>query len=729
MKAAIINVSRRDFVKAGLLTGTGLTLGLLLPSAPSQAGSGPGKTEQTMAENSHFEPNAFIRINTDNTVTVVSKHLEMGQGTYTGLATLIAEELDADWDQIKVIGAPADAAKYNNLFWGKSQGTGGSTSIANAYKQMRNAGAAAREMLINAAAQKWQVAAELLTIDKGVIQHLATAKKATFGELAELAAQQSVPQSVLLKDPEAFRLIGTKLPRKDTLDKINGTAKYTQDVQLDNMLTAVVAHPPRFGAKLKDFDAIQAKTVPGVIAVVAIKNGVAVLAKDFWSATKGRQALKINWDESQSFKKSSADILADYQKLSQTPGLIAQQSGDITPAFNNAKQTISANYVFPYLAHAAMEPMNCVVKLDTKRCDIWNGAQLHTGDQYALANLFNLKPEQIHIHMLYAGGSFGRRANPHSDYVLEAASIAKAIQGKHPIKLVWTREDDMQAGYYRPMYYHTLKAALDQDNQIIAWQHHIVGQSIIKGTPFESAMVKNGIDHTSVEGASNLPYAIPNRQVHLHTTDIPVPVQWWRAVGSTHTAFATETFIDELATRSKQDPYQYRRQLLKDHPRHLGVLDLVAKKSNWGQSLAHGKGRGIAVHESFNSYVAQVAEVTLKEGIFSVDRVVIAVDCGIAINPDIIKAQMEGGMGYGLAATLSSAITLKDGHIQESNFHDYTVLRMNQMPKVEVYIVKSGEAPSGVGEPATPVIAPAVANALYQASGKRYYQLPIKLTS
>jgi len=383
---------------------------------------------------------------------------------------------------------------------------------------------------------------------------------------------------------------------------------------------------------------------------------------------------------------------------------------------------------FPFLAHAALEPMNCVIQQHNDGVEIWNGEQFQTPDQAAVASLFGIAPKQVKINMLYAGGSFGRRANPQSDYVLEAATIVKAINGKAPVKLVWTREDDMRAGYYRPMYVHKLEAGLDADGNPVAWHHRVVGQSIITDTPFEAGLIKDGIDVTSVEGATNMPYAIPNITVDLHTTKLPVPVQWWRSVGSTHTAFAVETFIDQLALLAKKDPLVYRRGLLQNHPRHLGVMELAAKKAGWGSPMGAGRGRGIAVHESFNTFVAQVAEVTVHaDKTFTVDRVIIAVDCGVAVNPDIVRAQMEGGMGFGLAAALSSEITFSEGQVNQSNFHDYTVLRINQMPEVEVHIVKSALAPTGVGEPSTPVIAPAVANALTAVTGQQFNRLPLKL--
>ena len=737
----IINVSRRQFLMQTAGVGAGLTLGVYLAGCSDESTTmseaGPGMAGDIKNVAQTFDVNAFVRIGTDNTVTVIMKHLEMGQGSHTGMATLIAEELDASWDQIKYQAAPANPKLYNNLNWGPMQGTGGSTAMANAYMQMRKAGATARHMLVAAAAQQWIVNEDDVEVKNGRVLHTASTKSFSFGELAELAAQQTVPSDVFLKDPAEFTLIGSKskLHRKDSHDKTNGEAIYTQDIKLPDMLTALVAHPPRFGATVKSFDASAAKKIKGVADVVQVPTGVAVLADHFWSAKKGRDALIIEWDNTQAFKKSSDDILADYRQLASKPGLVAKQNGDTDKAFKNAAQVLQAAYEFPYLAHAALEPMNCVVQINNDGVEIWNGAQIQTLDQMAVASLLGLKPEQVKINTLYAGGSFGRRANPHSDYVLEAANIAKAIKGKAPVKLVWTREDDTRAGYYRPLYYHTIKAALDKQGNAIAWQHRIVGQSIIAGTAFAGGMVKNGIDVTSVEGASNMPYAIANIQVELHSPTQAVPVQWWRSVGSTHTAFSVETFIDELATAAKQDPVDFRRTLMQKHVRHLGVMELAASKAGWNKPLAKvagakARGRGIAVHESFNSFVAQVAEVTVNDdNSFSVDRVVVAVDCGVAVNPDVIRAQMEGGMGFGLAAALSSKITLQDGQVEQSNFHDYTVLRMNQMPVVEVYIVPSTEVPTGVGEPATPVIAPAVANALFAATGKRLYQLPLQLSA
>lgn len=709
----IENFSRRDFFRT---TGA-LTLAVMAPDLLAKSGTGS------------FEPNAFVRIGADSSVTVIAKHLEMGQGTYTGLATLVAEELDADWSQVRVEGAPADAKRYNNLFWGPAQGTGGSTAIANSYEQMRKAGASARAMLVTAAAKRWNVPESEITVSKGMVSHK-SGKKAKFGALAAEAAKLGVPQDVKLKDPKQFVYIGKNVARTDVREKSTGRALFTQDLKLPGMLVAVVAHPPRFGAKLKSFDAAKAKSVKGVKDVVAfstpVTNGVAVLAQDFWSARKGRDALTLEWDESGAFNRSSADLMAEYRKLAEKPGTVARHDGDATKALAGATKVLEAAFDFPYLAHACMEPMNCVVRLGADAVEVWNGEQLHTGDQYALAKLLGVKPENVRIHMLYAGGSFGRRANPLSDYVLEAAAIAKAAGGKAPVKLVWTRENDMQAGFYRPMYFHALKAGLDAQGNLVAWQHRIVGQSIVAGTAFEPMLVKNGIDATSVEGASTLPYAIPNLSVDLHSPRIGVPVQWWRSVGSTHTAFSTECFLDEVARAAGKDPFELRRALLGKHPRHKAVLELAAQKAGWGAPLAKGRARGIAVHESFNSFVAQVAEVSSKgDGSLKLERVVCAVDCGVAVNPSIIEAQMQSGIGYGLSAALNEAITLKDGRIEQSNFSDYPVLRINEMPRIDVHVVPSAEKPTGVGEPATPVIAPALANAIHALTGKSIRSLPL----
>jgi isoquinoline 1-oxidoreductase subunit beta len=724
----IQNLSRRHFLQGS----AGLTLAFFLPQA-SAAEAGPGKAGTGLAAPMHFEPNAFLRIGTDNTVTVICKHLEMGQGTYTGLATILADELDADWKMVRVEGAPADAKRYNNLFWGPAQGTGGSSAMANSWEQMRKAGAAGRAMLVSAAARSWKVPGTEIEVQQGVVSHPLSNRKASFGQLARDATSEAVPKEVKLKDPKDFRLIGKPVHRKDSADKTSGKAVYTQDVHLPGMLVAVVAHPPRFGAKVKSFDASRARAVKGVKDVVQIPQGVAVLATDTWTAKKGRDALSVVWDEDAAFKLGSDEIFAHYWELAKTPGQVAHQHGDPDQAFAQAAKVISASYDFPYLAHAPMEPLNCVIRLGSNGCEVWNGDQMQTGDQYALAGLLGLKPEQVIIHTLYAGGSFGRRANKDSDYVLEAAHIAKAIGGHAPVKLVWMREDDMRAGYYRPLFHHVLDAAIDPAGKVTGWRHRLVGQSILAGSPFAKTMVKDGIDAVSVEGAVNLPYAVPNMRVDLHTPhDINVPVLWWRSVGSSHTAYSTEVFFDQVAVATGKDPVALRLELLADHPRHAGVLRLAADKAGWGTPLASGtagerRGRGVALHESFNTCVAQVAEVTVaKNGSIKVDRVVCAVDCGTAINPDNIRSQVEGAVGFALTAALYGEITLKEGRVEQGNYDGYTLLGIGEMPAVEVHITPSEAAPTGMGEPGVPPLAPAVANAIAAATGKRLQRLPFR---
>jgi isoquinoline 1-oxidoreductase beta subunit len=710
-----IPLNRRDFIKAGAATGAVLSIGFTLPGcAPREEAGAPGAS---------MAPNAFVRITGDGTVTVISKHLEMGQGSYTGLATLVADELDADWGKIRVEGAPADVSRYNNLAFGAFQGTGGSSSMANSWEQFRKAGATARAMLVAAAAAKWGADPSSLKTENGIVTDPASGKRASFGSLVAAAAALPVPAEVRLKEPREFRLIGKVTPRVDARAKVTGRATFTQDVVLPGMLTAVVAHPPRFGAVVRSFEAAGARQVAGVKQVVQIPTGVAVLAEGFWAARQGREALKIEWDESAALRKSSDELFSEYRALASRKGAVARTEGDASAAISRG-QAVEAVYEFPYLAHAAMEPLNCVVRLSSDKCEIWNGEQFQSPDQMNVAGAAGLKPEQVELNMLFAGGSFGRRANPHGDYLLEAVSIAKAIDGAAPVKLVWTREDDMRAGYYRPMYVHRVAAAVDGSGGLSGWRHTVVGQSIMKGGLFEG-MIQNGIDPTSVEGVADMVYPVPNLRVELHTTDLQVPVLWWRSVGHTHTAFVMETMIDELAARAGRDPVEFRRAHLSRSPRHLAALELAAEKAGWGTPLPAGRARGVAVHESFNSVVAEVAEVSLEGGRPRVHRVTCAVDCGIAINPDIVTMQMESGIGFALAAALTGEITLTDGMVDQGNFDRYKVLRIDQMPKVEVHIVPSDAAPTGVGEPGVPPLAPAVANAMFQLTGKRVRKLPL----
>ena len=710
------NPGRRAFLQKTALAGGGLSLGIILSGCDESLPPAPLPTEVQA-----LQANAYVNLSTDNTVTVISTKLEMGQGAYTGLATLVAEELDADWQQVKVQSAPVDATRYG---W---QGTGGSAAIAASFQALRQAGAAVRQMLVAAAAQRWQVDPQDIRVRRGVVSHPPSNRQARFGDLAEAAVQQAVPSQPRLKDPKNFTLIGKHLPRKDS-GKTDGSARFTQDVQLPGMLTAVVLHPPRFGATLASVDDSAALAMPGVAAVLPVGNTLAVLAETFWQAKQASQKVEVRWDESAAFRDSSDQLFRQYRLLADTTGRVATEQGDVHAAFADAHTQLEAYYEFPYLAHAAMEPLNCVVQVSAEGAEVWNGCQFQTADQAAVAAELGLKPEQVNIHTLLAGGSFGRRASANSDYVVEAARIAKAYGKAVPVKLVWTRENDTRAGYYRPMMVHKLKAGLDRQGKIIAWQHRIVGQSIAKGSAFE-AMVQNGIDPMSVEGATNLPYDIANLSVELHTVDLPVPVLWWRSVGSTHTAFATEAFLDECAAKAGQDPLAYRLAHLKPElSRHRHTLQLAADQAAWGKALPPGHSHGLALHRSFGTVVAQVVEVS-KQGNapHRVERVTCAVDCGVAVNPDVIAAQMEGGIGFGLSPALMSEITFDQGRVVESNFHDYTVIRMPQMPEVAVHIVPSNEAPTGVGEPAVPVIAPALANALFAATGEGGRRLPLVL--
>ena len=718
---AAANPNRRGFLK---ISGGGLVLGLA--ALPLSASLPAGTTHAQTPASASGLVDTFVKIAPDNTVTVIIKHLDKGQGAATGLATLVAEELDASWSQIRTEFAPSDPMKYKNFAFGV-QGVGGSTGLANSFEQYRRAGATARAMIVAAAAKEWGVAASEIAITSGVVS-IKSGKTATLGALAEAASRQAVPADVVLKTPDQFVYIGKSFPRVDSVAKSNGTAKYTIDQQMDGMLVAVLARPSKFGAVPGKINVEAAEKSAGVVKVLVVPQGVAVLATSTWAAIKARKALDVNWEDNngRAETRSSAELVKEYKALLDKPGLIARRDGDAEAALTTAAKVITADFEFPYLAHAPMEPLDCVVRFDGSSAEIWTGSQLQTVDHGTACRVLNLKPEAVQIHTLWAGGSFGRRAIADSHFVAEACEIAKAYGKPVPIKVIWTREDDIKGGYYRPMYVHRVRAGLDKDGNVIAWHHRIVGQSIMDGTPFAAQSVKNGIDGTSVEGAANLPYAIPNLSVELHTVKVSVPVLWWRSVGATHNAHATEHMIDLIAKEIGKDPVALRLALLKDKPRHAGALRLAAEKAGWSTPPPVGTVRGVALHESFKSYVAQVAEVRLTPGGgFKVTRVVSAIDCGVAVNPDVVHAQMEGGIGYGLGAALRGEITLKGGEVEQSNFDGYEPLRMSDMPKIESYIVPSAEAPSGVGEPGTPVVMPAVANALYRATGQRTLQLPM----
>ena len=711
-------LSRRSFLKATALVGGGLLIGFVIPGAKRFAFA------QAKAPPALPPPNAFLHIGTDDSVTVLLAHSEMGQNIWTTLPMLIAEELDADWSKVKVEHAPA-AAVYAHMAFGM-QMTGGSSTTWSEFDRYRQAGAMARALLVQAAAQRFGTTADACRTENGAV--ICGDKRARYGELADAAAKLPAPQSVKLKDPKDWKIIGKATKRLDTPEKVTGRAAFGIDTRFDGLLTAVVARSPVFGGTVKSFKADKAKAVPGVRKVVQVPSGVAVVADNFWAAKTGRDALEVDWDLGPNATLDSAAQREEFRKLASTPGAQAAAAGDAAATLGKAKKKIEAEYAVPYLAHAAMEPLNCAVKIGKDKCEIWTGTQFQTMDQTVSAKILGLKPEQVEIHTTFLGGGFGRRANPVSDFVAEAVQVAKAT-GK-PVKTVWTREDDVRGGYYRPAYLHRASVALGKDGMPSAWQHTIVGQSITAGTPFEGMMVKDGVDDTSVEGVRDSAYlkAIPDYRVELHSPRPGIPVLWWRSVGNSHTAFVMESLIDECARSAGKDPVEYRRVLLKKHPRHLGVLNLAAKKSGWGTPLPKGRARGIAVHESFGTWVAQVAEVSVDGGTIRVHRVVCGVDCRVAINPAGVAAQMESGIAFGLGAALHSELTFKDGRVQQSNFHDYQVLRMNEMPVVETHLVPSTEKSGGVGEPGVPPIAPAVANAVAKLTGKRLRELPLRLT-
>ena len=707
-------VTRREVLAAGGLV---VAVGGWLPGAAAAA----GQTAEGSAAKAAFEPNQFVSIGSDNIVTVVNKHHEMGQGNTTGLATLVADELDADWSLVRTEYAGADVKRYANLAFGM-QGTGGSTAIANSYMQYRTAGATARAMLVSAAAQAWNVPAGEIRTSNSVLTH-ASGKRATYGEMAAAAAKQEVPKAPTLKTPDQFSLMGRDhaTPRVDSASKCNGTATYTGDVKLPGMLTAVIAFPPSFGAKMVSFDASAARKVKGVTDVVAVPEGVAVVARNTWAAQTGRNALKVTWDESAGAQLDSEALLAHYRELSAQPG-----TPFATPAPGSgaaAAKTVEASYEFPFLAHAPMEPQSCVAWLHDGQLETWAGHQFPTIDHQAAAKAAGLPMDKVKLHCLVSGGSFGRRANAWADFTVAAVNVAVAIKGRAPVRLQYTREDDMSAGLYRPMGVHAVKVGLTDAGKVASWKHTVVIQSILAGTPM-AMMIKDGIDSTSVEGVKGTSYDLPMMDAQLHSPALPVRPLWWRSVGSTHTAYVMETMMDKLAQAAGQDPLAFRLALLEKNPRAANVLKLVADKAGWGKTMPAGSAQGIALHESFGTAVAQVAEVTLKDGKVRVDRVFCALDCGVAVNPDVVRAQMEGGIGFALGALYYSEIELKAGRPVQRNFDQYKSLRIYEMPAVEVFIVPSTEKPTGVGEPGVPPLAPAVANAVVRAGGPDVLRLP-----
>ena len=713
--------SRRGFLLATAAAGAALTIGFR-PIEAEAAGAPPAVKPMDAQPFA-----AYLRIAPDGKVTVISSQFDMGQGSWHGLATLVAEELGCDFSKIDVEGGWGNVKLYGNLaFGGAFQGTGGSTSIAATWDRYRLAGAAARLLIAAAASETWGVPVNAITIANGIVT--ASGKSAGIGDFAAKAATLPVPAEIPLKASKDWTLIGSEtLKRYDSQPKTNGTQQFTIDVKLPGMLTAVMIHPPMFGAKLKSFDSSKAKGVKGFVEAVATPRGVGVVAENMWAAIKAREVITATWDEAEAEKRGSAEIMALYRDLAaKEPEAIARTEGDADKAMASAAKVLKATFEFPYLAHAALEAMNAVVRMNPDgTLELWSGHQFPDVYQGTAAKIAGIAPDKVKLHVLKSGGSFGRRATTNVDFISEVVFIGAALKWRAPVKLQWTREDDMRAGQYRPAFVHAMQAGLDKDGKLVAWTDRIVGQSIMKGTMLEAGMIKHGIDPVSVEGSANIPYAIPNVKVGLTTPDVKVPVLWWRSVGSTHSAYAVEAFLDEVAEAAGKDPVAFRLAMLEHHPRHAGVLKLAAEKANWSTPPAPGRFRGIAVAESFGSYVAQVVEISLGDkGAIKVERVVCAVDCGIAVNPDVIRAQMEGGIGFGLGAILGEEITLTAGKVEQGNYDAYTPLRIDQMPKVEVHIVKSAERPTGVGEPGVPPIGPALANAVYKATGKRIRVLP-----
>ena len=699
MNTATQKIDRRSFLKAGAASTGGLLLGFYLPDRHKLAA-------QTAAADSKL--NAFVHIGSDDSVTLFLHKSEMGQGVVTSLSQLLAEELECDWKKIRTQFAPVDMA------YGPLQGTFGSMSIRTSWDPLRKAGAFAREMLVQAAAQKWGVDASRCRAQNNEVVNTATNARLSYGSLADAAAKLPVPAKVALKDPKQFHLIGTSPKRLDTPSKVNGQAVFGIDAKVPGMLYAVVARCPVFGGKVASFDAAKAKAVPGVKQVVQVSRGVAVVADNTWSAMEGRRVLQVQFDEGPNANTSSASIRKTFMDMAEKPGAVARTQGDAAGALASAAKKIEAVYEVPYLSHAPMEPMNCTADVRADGCDVWTSTQIQTSAHGTAVKITGLPPQKVKIHTLYLGGGFGRRGG--DDFVGEAVEISKAIGG--PVKLTWSREDDMQHDLYRPASYTRFAGGLDAEGWPVAWTTRIACP------PFGG--MRNGVDFTGVQGVADIQYGIPNIQIEYHAPEVGIPVTYWRSVGYSQNTFFAESFLDELAAAGGKDPFELRRRLLAKSPRYLAVLELAADKAGWGKPLPAGRFRGIAVVNNIGSFNAQVAEVAVTKGKLRVHRVVCAVDCGQVINPAIVEQQIQSGIVYGLSAALKGAITIDHGRVQQSNFHEYDVLRIDEMPVVEVHIVPSQSAPGGIGEASTPSVVPAVTNAVFAATGKRIRKLPIR---
>jgi isoquinoline 1-oxidoreductase beta subunit len=709
---AILKTTRRDFLKISAAAGGGLLINFSLPgamTADAQTGSA-----------ADFELNAWLRISSDDVITIQVASAEMGQGIMTGISMLIAEELDADWNTIKAEFAPAGKDYYNPLM--KRQATGGSTAIRGFWEVAREAGAVAREMLLEATAQRWSVLSNNCRIENGTIFHDASQRSLRYGDIASAAAKLPVPTSVFLKEPDEFVLIGKPIPRLDTPEKVDGSAIFGSDVQLPGLHTAVVARCPFIGGKVRSYNSKKAMKVKGVRKVVQITSGVAVIADHFWAASKGRDALTIKWDEGPNAKLDNDAIISSFANaLNDDKDIDIRQDGDINANIKIAAKILEAKYTAPYQAHVCMEPMNATADVRADGCDIYVGTQGQTATQQTAMKLTGLPEEKVKVHSTYLGGGFGRRGE--QDFIIDAVECSQAA-GK-PVKVIWTREDDIMHDQYRPATYNLLRGGIDASGKIIAWEHRIAGPSIL-ARAFPNA-VKGSLDGSSTMGASDIPYSFDHARVSYAMVNPGVPVGFWRSVGSSQNAYITECFFDELAALAGRDPLQARLQLLGEGSRHTGALTLAAEKAGWGKTLPAGHAQGIAVAKSFNTWAAQVAEVSIERGRVRVHRVTCAVDCGLIINPDSIRAQMESAVVYGLTACIKGEITIAGGKVEQSNFDNYPLLRIDECPEIDVHIVDSSESPSGIGEPGVPPVAPAVANAVFALTGKPVRSLPIRL--
>jgi len=708
---ALASPSRRSFLTATSAIGGGLLLGFGLPAR--------GEVRDTLTTGAPFPPNVFLRIDRTGKVTFVSPMIEMGEGTYTSLPMLIAEELEVDVDKVAIEHSPADDAYINPLIG--LQMTGGSTAIRSMYVPLRRAGATARVMLVTAAAHRWKVDPSACRAENGVVVHAPTGRKLGYGALVDAAAKLPVPEKVALKEPGEFKLVGTPHRRLDCAGKVNGSAKFGIDTRLPGMKFAVVAQSPTFGGKLIAVDEAKAKAVPGVSQVVRLDDAVAIIAAHTWAAKQGLAAAAPQWDAGPNAKLSMADIVAQLARASEKPGAMARHDGDAAAAIAGAARKIEAVYEQPFLAHAAMEPMNCTVHMTRDGCEIWVGTQVPGMTQAAVMKVTGLPRERVRIHNHLLGGAFGRRLE--FDGTVRAVQIAQNVQG--PVQVIWTREEDIQHDMYRPYYYDRLSAGVDAQGKPLAWSHRIAGSSIV--ARYLPAWIKDGIDPDAVDASKDMPYAFSAVQVDWVAQEPPgIPTTWWRGVGVTRGTFVVESFIDELAAEAKADPLAYRVALLDKSPRAKTVLQIAAERSGWGKPLPAGEGRGIALCIGFGSFIAQAVQVSVdKEGAVNPTRVWCVVDCGVQVNPDTIRAQMESGIIFGLSAVLYGEITIKDGRVEQTNFGDYRVLRINEVPKIDISLVKSLEAPGGIGEPGTSCLMPALTNAIFAATGKRIRKLPV----